>query len=166
MRLAPSFVGVEKSPMTRFQYVVIRFDAKSTGSPSVPAESGKRSTSSQSRMRTGRDASPAGLLAPAITRRPPGKILFKIVLLLSLVLTSKKRLESAGVSRIMGAMRVFEKSCAISIVGWIIMMVQGSRWANRPMTLFMMSDFPTCEHDFTTTRWIPGCVKASMMSFW
>jgi ATP-dependent protease ClpP protease subunit len=74
--------------------------------------------------------------------------------------------DRAGVSRIMGAMRVFEKSCAISIVGWIIMMVQGSRWANRPMTLFMMSDFPTCEHDFTTTRWIPGCVNASMMSFW
>ena len=66
----------------------------------------------------------------------------------------------------MGAIRVFEKSCAISMVGCSIMTAQGSRWAKRPMTFIMMSDFPTCAQDFTTTRCTPGSVKASMISFW
>ena len=34
------------------------------------------------------------------------------------------------------------------------------------MTLFMMSYFPICAADFTTTRLTPGVVKASMISRW
>ena len=72
--------------MTLFQNVVIRLAARSTGSPSVPALSGKRSTSSASSTRTGRDANPAGLLAPHMIRRPPGNNFDKIVFFPSLVL--------------------------------------------------------------------------------
>ena len=86
MRELPSLVGVENNPITLFQNVVIRLAARSTGSPSVPALSGKRSTSSASSTRTGRDANPAGLFAPHMMRRPPGKSLDKIVFLPSRVL--------------------------------------------------------------------------------
>jgi len=61
-------VGVETSTIFRLWKFDVRCRASLTGSPSVPALSGKRSTSSQSTTRIGREARPAGAFAPVIAR--------------------------------------------------------------------------------------------------
>jgi hypothetical protein len=61
---SPLMVGVEPPSTLRFQNVVVRFLPRLTGSPSAPAEAGKRSTSSNSAIRIGREARPAGRVRP------------------------------------------------------------------------------------------------------
>ena len=75
MRDTPLMVGVETAMIFLFQNVDVLFLASESGSPSLPAEAGKRSTSSASTMRIGREASPAGEFAPTKLRLPPGKTL-------------------------------------------------------------------------------------------
>src|SRR6185312_16130858 len=62
IRDTPFTVGVEKRPSFLFQKLSVRFFASDTGSPSSPAEGGKRSTSSSRTTRIGRDARPAAEL--------------------------------------------------------------------------------------------------------
>jgi hypothetical protein len=125
MRLTPLIVGVDTRPIFRFQKVVVRFSARPTGSPSWPALAGKRSTSSQSTTRIGREARLAGALAPVMVRRPPGNAFCKIVSLESLALPENTALRTS-VSRIIGATRSLENASAISTVGCTMRIGAGS----------------------------------------
>ena len=75
MRLMFFKVGVETATIFLFQKVVVLFLARDNGSPSLPAEEGKRSTSSASKILMGLEANPLGELAPTSDSDPPGKIL-------------------------------------------------------------------------------------------
>ena len=119
-------VGVEPANTLRFQNVRVRLMPSDTGSPSVPALVGKRSTSSNSTILIGRDASPAGELAPATVSRPPVNDLCSSVLPLSRLFGSAILPWIAGVSRTIGAKRSFAHASPISSVGCTISIGAGS----------------------------------------
>ena len=70
---------------------------------------------------------------------------------------------STGVSRIIGAMRSFEKVSAISTVGCTTRIGAGSTSIWKPITALKISVLPTCEDDMTVISSAPSSLKASMM---
>ena len=117
IRDAPFSVGVLTRMIFLFQKVDDLFFASETGSPSVPADKGYLSTSSQRITRHGREASELGELAPQAVTCPPAKTLCKVVFPLSLLLGFAIFAERTGVSLIAGASLSLLQVCAISNVG-------------------------------------------------
>ena len=132
-------VGVEHRRRFLFQKAVARFHARFTGSPSAPADTGYRSTSSQRTTRTGRDASEEGLFAPQTVRCPPGNFLCRMVLSLKRLFTSLTRPCKAGVSRNIGARRSLDHACPMSRVGCTTSIGEGSWSMKYPTMLFTIS---------------------------
>jgi hypothetical protein len=166
MREPPFTVGVEVKTSFLFQNVALLLRASVTGSPSVPADAGYLSTSSQSTTRMGLDASDAGLFAPQIVRWPPGKLLCNNVLPLSRLRASLILPRSAGVSRNIGARRSFDHASPSSSVGISTKTGAGSCATWNPMTLFTISVLPTWALDITTTVSMRGSLIASMIPRW
>src|SRR5210317_288746 len=113
MRDAPFSVGVLTKMILRFQNVADRFRASATGSPSVPADNGYRSTSSHKITRHGRDASDDGEFAPHAVTCPPENTLCSVVFPLARARGSPIFADKTGVSRIAGASLSFDHVCAI-----------------------------------------------------
>ena len=122
---APLTVGVDMSTCFLFQNVVCLFEASNNGSPSFPALAGYASISSANSTLIVWLRRPVGLFAPAIVIKPPGNIFCIMVLPLfldfSFILSA-----STGVSRSMGDSFSFENFSAMSIVGCMTIIGDGS----------------------------------------
>ena len=150
----PLIVGVDA--MTIFLLwanSAVRWIASDTGSPSVPALAGYRSTSSSSAYRIGRIASPEGEIAPVnvMWPAPLARTLCSVVLLESRDLTGAIFPRSAGVVRNIGATRSFESALASSVRGSTTSTGPGSTSAMKPRKFSSTSVFSICAADHSTT---------------
>src|SRR4030095_12194374 len=80
MRLRPLITGVDVMKVFDRGKLVVRAIARSHGSPSPPPSPGYALTSSKPRYRADIERRPLGLLAPTMTKIPPGKSFASIVL--------------------------------------------------------------------------------------
>ena len=163
MREASLTVGVEVKINFRFQNVALRLRASVIGSPSVPALTGYRSTSSHKTTRIGRDAREAGEFAPQTVMWPPGKLLCSSVLPLSRLRGSLIFPRSAGVSRTIGARRSLLQASPSSSVGIRTRSGAGSCATWKPTTLLTISVLPTWALLITTTVSTAGSEIASII---
>ena len=93
----PAIVGVDAKNSTLLKNAAVLFAANLYGQPSEPADKGNRSNSSNINTRTLLEAKLAGELAPAKTKKPPGKFFLNIVFPDDLLFSSIKA-DSFGVS--------------------------------------------------------------------
>ena len=163
MRDAPFSVGVLTRMILRFQNVALRRLASPTGSPSVPADKGYLSTSSQRMIRHGRDARELGLFAPQAVTWPPAKTLCKVVLPPSRDLGFPTLSSKTGVSLMAGASLSFDHVCAISNVGCTTNMGAGSWWIWKPTTLLISSVLPICAAVIRTIFSMLGSLTLSII---
>jgi hypothetical protein len=171
MRDAPAVSGVDPAIIFLLWNASDRFMPSRIWSPSLPADGGYASTSSNMTTRRLMRRNPEPLFAPTSDRTPPGNALCVSVAepFPPLPLSSMSRNEirdSTGTSRSIGAIVSFENPFASSTVGCTTSIELGSCAMKYAIAELMQSVKPTRADFCTTMIGMRGSVIASSSSFW